>query len=818
LQPGLYTGLLLFQSGNGSVTIPVSLVVGSNTSPVFQQVSALNFTMPVGGPNPSPQTFTVASTASNFGFGVSVATVTGGNWLKITGSYCCNTTQSLTVSVDGTALSAGIYSGQILFANGNTLMTVPVTLTVAGPTTSVPSINNGGVVNVASYAAGAPVAPGSIAAVFGNFLISSTSQSSTLPLPTRLSGVSLQFGGGVLAPLFFVSSGQSNIQVPWELAGQKQASLAAVVNGQTGTAVTVSIAPFAPGIFSTNAQGTGQGAILDSSYKLVDSSNPATAGSTYIQIYCTGLGAVSNQPASGAVAPSIPLAGTTTTPTVTIGGVSAQVQFSGLAPGFVGVYQVNVQVPAATLAGNAVPVVISIGGAASNTVTIAVQPPASPSGATFSLPVMYQGTRYNLYFKGDAASYAQRQAQYQSVANGPQAQYLTAFLLGGSSAPITGVWVYSGGQPVTASNTTRDVLARALTWAYSYTNFVMASGGAQVQNEYNQFLVAYQNEAGQLAGIALANLANLATIIGPIMEDLSGTYGGQGVQQLTQFGQLLADAVQGSQQILNDYPCSGGAIISTLLQSAGLASATSYDPASLIVALQGTLQQNGSGAQIAQSLYSAAYSSACSPSAQPMSQPVATEASGFLSTLVQNLLGGAAGSALQGGSIFAEAYFQDGLTLATAGGAATTAAFGDILSCELPAAIGETIITGYIMPQAALLQEEVNIQNLLVNSAFPQFFAPSKSSMLVPQGGDQLADVSSGVAAIDALGLVYVFQSLWYTTDYQLLSKEDCIFCKTTAASDQFDSAGFETAAQQTLSLVQNAAALAGSMAFLSGD
>ena len=87
-----------------------------------------------------------------------------------------------------------------------------------------------------------------------------------------------------------------------------------------------------------------------------------------------GLGAVTNQPADGAASPSSPLARTSATPQVTIGGVPATVTFSGLAPDFVGEYQVNALVPATVAAGNAVPVAITIGGAASNTVTIVVGP------------------------------------------------------------------------------------------------------------------------------------------------------------------------------------------------------------------------------------------------------------------------------------------------------------------------------------------------------------------------------------------------------------------------------------------------------------
>ena len=233
-----------------------------------------------------------------------------------------------------------------------------------------PSINPGGLVSAASYQA--PVAPGSIASVFGSFFVSSLGATQS-PLPASLSGLSLQFDFGPPAPLFFASAGQVNFQVPWELAFQSQVNLAATLNGQTGAAQTVNLAPFAPAIFTINATGSGQGAILDASNHLVDASNPASPGSTVVQIFCTGLGAVSNQPQTGSPAPLSPLAYTGVIPTVTIGGVPAGVSFSGLAPGYVGLYQVNALLPAGLEPGSAVPVVISMEGISSNTVTIAVK-------------------------------------------------------------------------------------------------------------------------------------------------------------------------------------------------------------------------------------------------------------------------------------------------------------------------------------------------------------------------------------------------------------------------------------------------------------
>jgi uncharacterized protein (TIGR03437 family) len=104
----------------------------------------------------------------------------------------------------------------------------------------------------------------------------------------------------------------------------------------------------------------------------VDANSPAHAGD-YLQIYATGLGPVSNQPQTGAAASGSVLSYAITYPAATIGGVPALVSFAGLAPGFVGLYQVNVQVPQGVAAGDAVPVVVSMGATASNTVTISVR-------------------------------------------------------------------------------------------------------------------------------------------------------------------------------------------------------------------------------------------------------------------------------------------------------------------------------------------------------------------------------------------------------------------------------------------------------------
>ena len=132
LVAGTFIGEVVLQSaGNGSVTIPVTVVVGAN---VFQQVNAINFTMPQGGANPLPQTLIIAATGSVLAFSVTSSTATGGAWLTVPDDGCCaNTPNTVTAKVTASpTLQAGTYTGQIVIAQSNGAMsiTVPVTLTV----------------------------------------------------------------------------------------------------------------------------------------------------------------------------------------------------------------------------------------------------------------------------------------------------------------------------------------------------------------------------------------------------------------------------------------------------------------------------------------------------------------------------------------------------------------------------------------------------------------------------------------------------------------------------------------------------------------
>ena len=131
--------------------------------------------------------------------------------------------------------------------------------------------------------------------------------------------------------------------------------------------ISVPVLAAQPGIINYAAAGGNFGVILHSNFQLADSGHPAVPGETVL-IYCTGLGVVSSPPADGAAANG---QSTVTAATVTIGGAKAKVSFSGLAPGFVGLYQINAVVPAGLASGNQ-PVVITVGGSKSNSALLPI--------------------------------------------------------------------------------------------------------------------------------------------------------------------------------------------------------------------------------------------------------------------------------------------------------------------------------------------------------------------------------------------------------------------------------------------------------------
>jgi uncharacterized protein (TIGR03437 family) len=124
---------------------------------------------------------------------------------------------------------------------------------------------------------------------------------------------------------------------------------------------------------STNAQGTGQGLILVAGTNQIASATRPVNRTEAVTIYCVNLGLITNPPASGSPATAATLSHAANLPVVTFGGVEGRTLFAGLAPGMIGIYQVNVQLPLNAPANAPVPVQMRIGERVSNTVTIAIQ-------------------------------------------------------------------------------------------------------------------------------------------------------------------------------------------------------------------------------------------------------------------------------------------------------------------------------------------------------------------------------------------------------------------------------------------------------------
>ena len=255
-----------------------------------------------------------------------------------------------------------------------------------------PTINDGGVVDAASFQQ--KLSPGSLFSIFGTDLATRVDNWQGPPAPTSLGGISVKVGDR-FAPLFFASPGQINGMIPFETTGTSaEVTVIAGPNAASKPAIA-SLASIAPAIFTAaESSGAVHAVILNSSDNTLaapatsfpGNSHPARPGDVVI-MYASGLGPVAPLPnlaCTAAVLPSGVGAGANGTclqevvsnPLILIGGKflpTANIQFAGLAPNLVGLYQVNVQLPANVATGNVVPVqIVSSQGQGSNIVTMAV--------------------------------------------------------------------------------------------------------------------------------------------------------------------------------------------------------------------------------------------------------------------------------------------------------------------------------------------------------------------------------------------------------------------------------------------------------------
>src|ERR1022692_3321413 len=295
--------------------------------------------------------FTPASIVQN---SIGFQNVNGSNLI---GSMNLSFTNVMLTLPNGTATpltSANVAFTGNIGTNGNN---IDIAYASVPRATSPPQVSSGAVINGASFAVGAPIGPGSIASIFGSGFGSSAA------------GVRVLVGG-IVAPLFAVTPQQINFQVPWQLFGQTQAAVTVTSGDLTSAPITVPVANLAPGLFLLTSSGQGAALVANTASiaapaAAFPSSRPAQRGE-FLSIYCTGLGPVTHQPATGAPAGGNPVSLPAGNTTASIGGLPATVSFSGLAPGYPGLYRVNVQVLSNAPIGSAVPLTISVGGKISN--------------------------------------------------------------------------------------------------------------------------------------------------------------------------------------------------------------------------------------------------------------------------------------------------------------------------------------------------------------------------------------------------------------------------------------------------------------------
>jgi uncharacterized protein (TIGR03437 family) len=377
LAKGSYTGQVILTApgaANSPKTIPVSLTVRDPLPPLIGVSSAtLGFSAMADKGNPPAQTLNIANLGDlDVNWRVDVTTLNGGPWLTVTPTTGFNSAPA-TVTATVASLTPGTYSGRItISADGasNTPVVVGVTFLVRPPQAV---FDSSGVVNAASYQAGALV-PGEIISIFGSRLGPSDSvvfalDPVTQKVPTTLGGTTVAFDGKP-APLFFVSDKQVNLQVPYELIGSSSAQMVVGVAGLSQASLSVGITDSAPGVFTVDGV---HAAALNQDSTLNTADNPAAAGSV-IQLYLTGQGFLNAKVETGALAPTTPPFPAPVEPVgVNMDGFQAKVDFSGLAPGYVGLTQVNAEIPRGITPSNHVRVVVGVGFNQSAPVMIAVK-------------------------------------------------------------------------------------------------------------------------------------------------------------------------------------------------------------------------------------------------------------------------------------------------------------------------------------------------------------------------------------------------------------------------------------------------------------
>jgi uncharacterized protein (TIGR03437 family) len=386
LGPGTYTGTVTISGSSvpsDNKTINVTAIV--TTSPII----SLDNNAPIllssfmGG---SIQYANVNLSNVAPGTNLNITSASGSaSFLKATVS----SPGSLLISADPTGLATGVYSGTVTISSNaanNSQIAIPVELTVAPA--GQPMILAGGIVNAATFAA-EPVSQGDIVSIFGTqFAAPGTAATNArTPLATTLGGTQVLVNG-VPAPLYYVSPGQINFQIPYSLPTGQLATVQVTSNGTGGNTRSLSINANSPRllVFASFISG-GYGVIvngIDGSLTLPTGTNvpgfathPVKPGETVV-VYGVGWGQTTPSVVEGQAAPSTQPFATVSNVSATFGGgfygraTTGTVAFAGLTPTAVGLYQANVVVPLDAPLGSFMPFSMLVNGIQTNPVYLAI--------------------------------------------------------------------------------------------------------------------------------------------------------------------------------------------------------------------------------------------------------------------------------------------------------------------------------------------------------------------------------------------------------------------------------------------------------------
>lgn len=385
LVPGVYTGDVSIAIGTVTRVVRVTLLVQAGALKTTSHAAgtcapaqlvltdsafADGSIVPTGAPalltmlvnDNCDNAVTDASVVASFDNGDAPVTLLGDG----TGAYTANWTpgrvaSSVTINFSATDANIPPPSAGVSAPATSVLRIGSVAANSIAPPVQAP----GGTVSNLNPVLNAPLAPGTVTSVYGSGLASVSVGTGNAPLPNIFSGTQVLVDGNPV-PLYSVSPGQVNIELPLELSTNQKHSVLAFFNNIPAIPDSITVAPATPAILASNGAAIAQRA--DGSF--VSSAAPAKPGEALV-FYLIGMGATSPAVPTGQGTPQSPLSNVTLAPVVTLNGESVTPFFTGLTPGFVGLYQMNIFVPSDAQSG-ALPLTITQGNITANAATLLV--------------------------------------------------------------------------------------------------------------------------------------------------------------------------------------------------------------------------------------------------------------------------------------------------------------------------------------------------------------------------------------------------------------------------------------------------------------